>query len=162
MQKNRLDIKMFSRLQKLMHKIQGRKSRNNCLDDNKLINLQDSCLQMGGLALEVGETGRVVGHVGEHQSFLVVVFTQNLVLAQVEAVPHTEPATVHNSQENFSQISQEAMIYEVWQKSNETSNTASDLATLRCSFVTDFFTSKGIPVVPQPPIYLTSTPVTFF
>ena len=41
----------------------------------------------------MGETGRVVGHVGEHQSFLVVVFTQNLILAEVEAVPHTEPAT---------------------------------------------------------------------
>ena len=53
--------------------------------------------------------------------------------------------------------------YEVWQKSNKSSNTASDLATLHCSLVTEFLTSKGISVVPQPPPYhLTSAPVTFY
>jgi len=48
---------------------------------------------MAGLSLDMGEAGRVVRHVGEHESLLVVVLAQDLVLAQVEAVAHTEPAT---------------------------------------------------------------------
>jgi hypothetical protein len=48
---------------------------------------------MAGLSLEVRDTGRVVGHVGEDESLLIVVFTQDLVLAQVEAIAHTEPGT---------------------------------------------------------------------
>ena len=52
-------------------------------------------------------------------------------------------------------------MYEVCQKSNETSNTASDLATLRCSLVTEFLTSKCIPVIPQHPHSPDLSPVTF-
>ena len=47
------------------------------------------------MSLDVSEAGRVVRHVGENESLLVVVFAQDLVLAQVEAVAHTEPATEH-------------------------------------------------------------------
>lgn len=45
------------------------------------------------MSLDVGEAGRVVRHIGEHKSLLVVVLTQDLVVAQVETVAHTEPAT---------------------------------------------------------------------
>jgi hypothetical protein len=45
------------------------------------------------VSLDVGEAGRVVRHIGEHKSLLVVVLTQDLVVAQVETVAHTEPAT---------------------------------------------------------------------
>jgi hypothetical protein len=48
---------------------------------------------MAGLSLDVGDAGRVVRHVGEDESLLVVVLTEDLVLAQVEAIAHTEPAT---------------------------------------------------------------------
>jgi hypothetical protein len=48
---------------------------------------------MAGLSFEMCEAGRVVRHTGEHNSLLIVVLTQDLVLAQVETVTHTEPAT---------------------------------------------------------------------
>jgi hypothetical protein len=50
---------------------------------------------MTGLSLDVGEAGRVVRHVGENESFFVVVLAQDLVLTQVEAIADTEPATEH-------------------------------------------------------------------
>jgi hypothetical protein len=50
---------------------------------------------MAGLSLDVGEAGRVVRHVGENESLFTVVFAQDLVLAQVEAIAHAKPATKH-------------------------------------------------------------------
>jgi hypothetical protein len=50
---------------------------------------------MAGLSLDVGEARRVVRHIGENESLFMVVFAQHLVLAQVRAVAHTEPATKH-------------------------------------------------------------------
>jgi hypothetical protein len=45
------------------------------------------------VSLDVGDAGRVVRHVGENESLLVVVLTEDFVLAQIEAVAHTEPKT---------------------------------------------------------------------
>ena len=50
---------------------------------------------MAGLSLDVGDAGRVVRHVGEDKSLFVVILAEDLVLAQVEAVAHAEPATRH-------------------------------------------------------------------
>jgi len=50
---------------------------------------------MAGLSLDVGDAGRVVRHVGEDESLFVVILTEDLVLAQVEAVADAEPATRH-------------------------------------------------------------------
>jgi hypothetical protein len=47
------------------------------------------------VSLDVGDAGRVVRHVGEDESLFVVILAQYLVLAQVEAVTHAEPATRH-------------------------------------------------------------------
>jgi hypothetical protein len=48
---------------------------------------------MAGLSLNVGDAGRIVRHVGEDESLFVVILAEDLVLAQVEPVAHTEPAT---------------------------------------------------------------------
>ena len=45
------------------------------------------------VSLDVGDAGRVVRHVGEDESLFVVILAEYLVLAQVEAVAHAEPAT---------------------------------------------------------------------
>ena len=45
------------------------------------------------MSLDVGDAGRVVRHVGEDKSLFVVILAEDLVLAQVEAVAHAEPAT---------------------------------------------------------------------
>jgi hypothetical protein len=45
------------------------------------------------VSLDVSDAGRVVRHIGEDESLLIVVFTQDLVLAQVKAIAHTEPGT---------------------------------------------------------------------
>jgi len=50
---------------------------------------------MAGLSLDVGDTGRVVRHVGEDESLFVVILAEDLVLAQIESVAHAEPATRH-------------------------------------------------------------------
>lgn len=49
---------------------------------------------MCGLPLEVRQRWRVVRHVGKHQSLLVVIFAEDLVLAEVETVTHTEPVGI--------------------------------------------------------------------
>jgi len=48
---------------------------------------------MASLSLDVGDAGRVVRHVGEDESLFVVILAEDLVLTQVEAVAHAEPAT---------------------------------------------------------------------
>jgi len=55
---------------------------------------------MAGLSLDVGDAGRVVRHVGEDESLFVVILAKDLVLTQVKAVAHTEPATRHVSCHN--------------------------------------------------------------
>jgi len=51
----------------------------------------------------VRQTGRIVrGHVGEHQPFLVVVFAQDLVLAQVETVAHAKPADTRRALSKYA------------------------------------------------------------
>jgi hypothetical protein len=45
------------------------------------------------MSLDVGDAGRVVRHVGENESLLVVVLAEDLVFTEVEAVAHTEPKT---------------------------------------------------------------------
>ena len=52
---------------------------------------------MASLSLDVGDAGRVVRHVGEDESLFVVILAEDLVLTQVEAVAHAEPATRHVS-----------------------------------------------------------------
>ena len=47
------------------------------------------------MSLDVGDAGRVVRHVGKDEPLFVVVLAEDLVLAQVEAVAHTEPETRH-------------------------------------------------------------------
>jgi hypothetical protein len=56
--------------------------------------------QLACLSLQVRQAGRVVGHVGEHHSLLVVVLAEDFVLTQVEAVAHTKPAAHKGSHFN--------------------------------------------------------------
>lgn len=51
---------------------------------------------MRGLPFEVRKRRRVVRHVGEHEPLFVVIFAENLVLAQIKAVADAEPKIPKN------------------------------------------------------------------
>lgn len=47
--------------------------------------------QVRSLSLEMRKWRRIVRHIGEHQPLLIVIFTENLILTQVETITHAEP-----------------------------------------------------------------------
>lgn len=61
-----------------------------------------SYLQVTDLPSNVGQTGGVVGHVGEDETLFIVVFAEDLVVAEVKPVADTEPAKTKRSKYIFT------------------------------------------------------------
>jgi hypothetical protein len=63
------------------------------------------------VSLDVRNAGRVVRHVGEHKSLLVVILAEDLVLAQVEAVAHAEPTNKRETNVILARERQSCLVF---------------------------------------------------